>query len=302
MIKTGTTDIILPCTCGGTSTYYELTPIHGTFTGYKEGLVVAFQAASTASGGFTYLAIVNNSVEQIRRADGTTLSAGDIIAGEYYLAMYVAAGRFELLYHHGDIDVNGNADVSGNIAVGGTLGVTGNVDFDGTADIAGTLDIGASTTRRVAPSGTFVDDSDGYPAHAIDLLTLHSVLTTSWQSVGPTGSGADIIANELDDVPSDADWIEVVFIGSLIENSSTGMKYLNVFATTPLGGGTGTGFFNSVVYERPYVTTLSTSAQCGFLNPLKLQIDSNNMFSLQKTQTIDSFTLYMSLKGWGFNP
>jgi hypothetical protein len=99
-------------------------------------------------------------------------------------------------------------------ASGNALVITADVDFNGNQDLAGTLDIGSSTTRRVAPKGTYVDNANGNPNISdTGFNYVNDVAEDAWESVGPTGGGADNTWTALDSVPDDAHWIEVSYSG-----------------------------------------------------------------------------------------
>jgi hypothetical protein len=114
--------------------------------------------------------------------------------------------------------VSGTSEITDTLTLskgsGTGLVVTSNVDFNGNQDLAGTLDIGSGTTRRVAPKGTYVDNANGNPnVSDTGFNYVNEIAEDAWESVGPTGGGADNIWTALDSVPDDAHWIEVSYSG-----------------------------------------------------------------------------------------
>jgi hypothetical protein len=55
----------------------------------------------------------------------------------------------------------------------------------------------------------YVDDSAGGAYVNSTQFSLSGLTSATWQSIGPTDGGADHTWTALDDVPTDADWIEV---------------------------------------------------------------------------------------------
>ncbi len=64
--------------------------------------------------------------------------------------------------------------------------------------------------ENVTPKkGRFVSDELGDASIDGDYFSMNSILDGVWASVGPPGSGADILVGALSDAPDDIDWVEI---------------------------------------------------------------------------------------------
>lgn len=179
------------------------------------------------------------------------------------------------------------------------------IDLNGNADVSGTLDIGASTTRRVAPAGTFVDNSNGSPTVSSTAFTVStSVTEDTWESVGPTGGGADNTWTALDSVPSDADWIELKasVIGT---NSSSGTPgdTVTLFVYARKEGSAATaGNTTAIGSARAIIDSNSNCSDGGDSRGIKVPVNSRQieLYWDNSFENVTSAQLYLT--GWGFNP
>lgn len=74
-----------------------------------------------------------------------------------------------------------------------------------------------------ASQATYVNDAGGGPVIDDTIFDFYNNITAAtWESVGPTGSGADNIWTALDAVPSDADWVELKVMLSFTSASAGG--------------------------------------------------------------------------------
>lgn len=185
------------------------------------------------------------------------------------------------------LDVDGNADISG------TLDVGGNTTIDGT------LDIGSDTTKRVAPAGTFVTDSSGYPLITTTSFNVHGITESAWKSIGPTGGGADYTWGALNTVPADADWIKVRFF-STIYHSSNGTFSFNIYGRKN-GSSAPMGTYTGLQHVDLFVTTGGSTYAHG-INEAIIPITSSKLFDLYWINTASGTSSNMLLVGWGFNP
>ena len=84
----------------GSADDYELTKTSSLqeIDAYEDGVIVVFEAGTTNTGA----SVINiNSLgdKDFEYADGTALSAGDVVSGDYIMAIYrLSADRFEYIY------------------------------------------------------------------------------------------------------------------------------------------------------------------------------------------------------------
>lgn len=148
--------------------------------------------------------------------------------------------------------------------------------------------------------GTFVNSGSGGPYVTSTLLTPTSSITeAAWTSVGPTGSGASVIWTPLDNVQSDADWIEITCEIILYKNndpaasascSLSGRAHGSTISYTDcyLGRATCYGSASSPGGSSCYVTR-------------KIPVDSSRRFNLYWLSGGTSEFIYCYLTGFGYN-
>ena len=80
----------------------------------------------------------------------------------------------------------------------------GSINLGGTAITAS-----AAQINQKANSEAFVNNANGNPNISDTALSVQGFPESTWESVGPTGSGEDNIWDALDGIPSDVDWVEL---------------------------------------------------------------------------------------------
>lgn len=119
------------------------------FTAYKKGQLVVFKAANGNSGAST-LQIVgpsgNLSAVPLTKSGNTTLSSGDIQAGQMVASVYNDAGRFEML----GVSTVGPVGPTGPTGPAGPQGPTGATGPAGTTGATGP----AGSTGPQGPTGS----------------------------------------------------------------------------------------------------------------------------------------------------
>lgn len=109
--------------------------------------------------------------------------------------------------------------------------LTADATPDGATDYVVTYDASATTQKKVLLSNlaslaagvpTHVNIANGAPQVSATVFQPQSSITeSSWESVGPTGSGADNTWTALDGLPTDVDWIEVRIDTNATSSSGT---------------------------------------------------------------------------------
>ena len=186
-------------------------------------------------------------------------------------------------------------------ASGNGLVVTSNVDVNGNEDLAGTLDIGSGTTRRVAPAGTFVNNANGNPNISDTAFDLDSSLAhATWESVGPTGSGADNTWTALNSVPADADWVELrVYLSGVDGGAST---TVNSTLSARANGSSESSGSDNIIGIIGDETDGSGNAHAFCSVSHKVPVSSSIIFDLYFSKGFTTNVGYIYLVGWGFNP
>lgn len=262
-------------------------------------LIIQGQGNDDAAGGNIYTEIDFFSSD---------VSDGDE-AGAIKLSALVDGTKRNLLelngyngsVNQGEIILNEDGqDVDFRIEASGAANAFKVQGSDGAVSISETLDIGSSTTKRVAPAGTFASNSNGNPNVSDTGFSVTANITeNTWESVGPTGSGADNIWTALDNVPIDADWIEISGYISGTDGAATSEL------SSHLNGRKNGGSENAAPDNRcgAIGDHSDASGNAYTLSDFTKKIPVNScIFDLlyQSTFTTDIIIIYLS--GWGFNP
>jgi hypothetical protein len=172
----------------------------------------------------------------------------------------------------------------------------------GNATVSGALDIGSLTTKRVAPAGTFVNSANGDPTVAAGSFDINSSITAyTWESVGPTGSGADNIWTAMNGVPADADWIEVKCAVEGRDGAASSNLAGAVYARE--NGGSGTSDGETLMSSFKHRSDASGNAFCGNVSAgIKIPIDSSRRFQAYWYSLFTNTSILLYITGWGFNP
>jgi hypothetical protein len=151
------------------------------------------------------------------------------------------------------------------------------------------------------PAGTFVNNASGHPLIDTGSLYASSVIAEStWQSVGPSGSGAYRTWTALDAVPSNADWIEVRVAISNESGPSGSYLICNVHARA-------TGSSQSASSYNRIGTAAALSSSSGGARVMgtachKIPVDASGRFDVNWDSNFTATNIYLYLVGWGFNP
>lgn len=189
-------------------------------------------------------------------------------------------------------------DITDDLDVDGTANLD-ETDIDGNVDISGTVDIGASTTRRLAPTGTFVNNANGNPNISDTTIELIALGTGTWVEIGPTGAAN--VWGALNSVPADADWIEVraLFVG-VTSSGASGTNGIYFYARKD-GGSDSLGNDNRFAYCLTLADSGTGGARLHQTVTGKIPISSRK-FEVLSAGDFTSNTITLVLVGWGFNP
>lgn len=172
--------------------------------------------------------------------------------------------------------------------------------YDGTGWT--TLGVVDPTGDSFTPSriGTYVNASDGGPYISSTTFDVDaSVTEDTWESVGPTGSGASNIWTGLDSVPLGVDWIEIKAL-SIVSNNAGSSTVINIWIRAT-GSAIGKTLANRVVDALTESPTSGAFHSIDAINNFKAPVDSSNRFDVRWADTGNSRFLYFYLTGYGYN-
>lgn len=166
----------------------------------------AINANHAGSASYALSAAVAQSAVHAVNADIAQSASHAVLADTALAATYAtSAGRAASASYA----LSALHAISANYAA--SAGFAASANFVLSANNAKLLNsISASAYCLVSERGVFANNANGNPQKSDTSIALTSVAAESaWESVGPTGSGADNIWTVLDSVPTDVDWIEV---------------------------------------------------------------------------------------------
>lgn len=156
--------------------------------------------------------------------------------------------------------------------------------------------------------GTFVDDSGGYPISSQTAFNVHTQVTEmvgattyNYESVGPTGSGADNIWTALDGLPSSINWIELRVLYEGASSADTASVSRTILAGFVKNGTAASGSTSLMVYGQAYTDASGNGKTSGvsvFKVPVASKVFDVSWYS--SFSTLSTISLYLS--GYGYNP
>lgn len=184
------------------------------------------------------------------------------------------------------------------------------LDLNGNGDASGTFDIGSSTTRRLAPAGTFVNNADGNPTVVSTEFAIHTNITENqWWAVYPTGGSPvetyvsdKYIWSALDSVPTDASYI-VVKVKAIGQTTSgtPGSGQSGDINARDNGSNEAQSSENEIATLVTYLTDTSGNGGDADTSTHYIPI-TNRCFDIHWESAFNTTSYQMYLVGWGFNP
>ncbi len=165
----------------------------------------------------------------------------------------VTTGDLDVLA--GDLNITGAGTLTGDLTIStGDLNMTAGAINAQDIEVAGALSVGGES-QPVAPA----QNTQHIRAGSIQLLSggtaetdidIEAVVTTdTWETIGPTGSGADNIWATMDQIPDEARGI-IVSIEYGYSPTGSGGCSLDMFAhNADEGSGGGTGVSNRIIKD-----------------------------------------------------
>jgi len=167
----------------------------------------------------------------------------------------------------------------------------------------------ASAADASASAGNvsvFVNSPDGAPVvNGVPLTVTPAIIQGVWTSVGPTGSGADIIWQPLNLVPSNTDWLEIkTYLNVFASNAGIGRTAAINVHTRKTGSIFGLFATNSVAVMSDRVggdIISNRSTQSSSMSTAKIQISNSRMFDIHWVSAYDDSDVFVFLVGYGAN-
>ena len=166
-----------------------------------------------------------------------------------------------------------------------------------------------STTKKLENTsttsvGTFVDDASGRPRAAASELIPASVITEStWESIGPTASGATNIWTALDSVPAGCDWIEITLFMDSTSATDTASTVRRGRYFGRKGGSSAAIGSSTSLLETVELTDSSGNGYASSRVSVKVPVDTSIIFELYWDSDFNStINTSCELVGYGYNP
>ncbi len=283
-------------TDSGSATAYVLTVIglKQTAPAYTDGFRAVFRADNTNTGAST-VNVASLGVKNIYYG-GVVLVAGAIVSGTIITIVFDSGNdRFDLVPTLSDYIATDLGWVLGAAAGGskgaGTINIENgvydnNIKMYGPTNVSGYLETQNVTIEEKCGGGT--------PGFDID-----AVIGATFESVGPTGSGATNIWTEMNVIPITASYV-ILKIGTTV----SGGINLDEYNVTVDGRKTGSSVSIGVRTQLSTVTfknSTGVSEQLNDLSTVYLPIDGSRRFDLAYsiTGTGAASIVWAVLVGWG---
>ena len=151
--------------------------------------------------------------------------------------------------------------------------------------------------------GTSVNNANGNPNISDTQFFIQSAIASAtWESVGPTASGADNIWTAMDTIPGGVDWIRIrVAMESSIATGTPDAPYTSDVWGRKTGSSESQKLANRIATHRDTATS-GGDADADSVFEVTLSVDSSKRFDMRWfTDFTGSFTASAILVGWGFN-
>lgn len=166
----------------------------------------------------------------------------------------------------------------------------------------GTMLEAATYIKSTIDNSVRVNAATGEPVTSTTVFDATAIANQTWETVGPTGSGADNIWTALDDVDAGADWIKIRVKNSVFHTApiQEGAYFNDLFARDGQSSSTDASSIISQTYVVAHVANLDVMSRN--VNEVTIPVDSSIVFGLYRQSTSGATpTLNLYLVGWGFN-
>jgi len=171
--------------------------------------------------------------------------------------------------------------------------------YDGAGQInKGTIDPDLNLYKP-ATLPTFVNESSGQPCITTSIFNVTaSVTRETWESVGPTGSGADNVWVALDNVSADVDWLELRSNMNVANGTGT---FVNMRLHVREAGSTVSSGDPNLVAELGISTPTTGAHSDNATVQFKTPVNSAISFETFWTSSGDTNNIQLYLDGFGYN-
>lgn len=147
------------------------------------------------------------------------------------------------------------------------------------------------------------NNSNGNPNFSDTTFDVEGVTLSTWESIGPTASGADHIWTALDTVPTDVDWIKIRLVFDVSESAGTPNNSIDAIVyIRKTGSAQATGTDNRVLSAGTLVNA-NGRAKVQQVSEITISTDSAVRFDLWwvSSYPLGSSTAFIVLVGYGYN-
>jgi len=151
---------------------------------------------------------------------------------------------------------------------------------------------------------TFVTSSIGFPLLGVTSIydVDSNLASATWESIGPTGSGADNVYAGLDSIPLGVDWVEVNIHIDCVTTGGTPEAYHSLLMNAIANGGTeNLGQTTRIQYIGGYVNAAGNLRGQLIANGIKIPVDSAVVFKLRHYSTYNTAAIALAPIGYGYN-
>ena len=145
--------------------------------------------------------------------------------------------------------------------------------------------------------GTFSNNANGNPNVSDASFTVSSLTVATWAEIGPTGATNAWPA--LDDVPADADWIEVK---TYIKATNTGTSAIATLYARASGADDEAIGGDNMIAQAWIEDGDSDSKVATNVTYAKIPISTGTLFDVHYTETGTAAPIFIFLTGYGTNP
>lgn len=158
-------------------------------------------------------------------------------------------------------------------------------------------------TQIAAQTKTFVTAADGGPYISSTNFDIDANLTAStWESIGPTGSGATNIWTALDSVPAGVDWIELKIIMDARSTGDTASVQRVIRLNGRKNGGSVTSLTTTLLARQQTYLDSSGFGSVDSITIVKVPVDSSVIFEALWANSYNNlWHIDIYLTGCGYN-
>jgi len=189
-----------------------------------------------------------------------------------------------------------------NAAASGFQTVQVKIATQAQADAGTASDVFITPETLAGRMGLFVNNASGNANISNTQLNITSTVSAvTWESIGPTGSGADHIWAVLDSVPLGADWVELRIYASATD-SATAANTVRSATLAARGDGSSEAYgIDTGILTTGYYTNAAGHGHALDYSVTKIPFSSSGVFELYWVSSTEATNIYVWLTGYGYN-